>query len=224
MRRPTHRRKRLPRGRSQPPDVIVSTQIFPDAESRARWLLDFLRLELDSISISTWRRLRREAWGFVDDGNSAIERDTDVGFSTDEALVLVDPGALRDLQEEVRRGIKAVRDGRWWLVKGEKEHGIARWGGSLRRGHRAGVFRVLFVAIAVDIVEEYWSAMYQCPQCDQLFLRQGKQMYCSKVCSRRTRWARFALGRPERDYRAERERAFQRRHGARVKLGRKTKR
>ena len=134
MRQPKHRRNRLPQGRPVSPDVVVSTPMFPDAVSRARWLFDFLRMELDSISIEAWRRLRKEAWGFVDDGESVIEPDNAIGLSN-PLQPDVDPGALRDLQEEIRRGIQRVHDGRWWVVKGPTQIGIARWGQVVRKGH-----------------------------------------------------------------------------------------
>jgi hypothetical protein len=198
--------------------------MFSDALSRARWLFDFVRLDLDGLLIDAWRALRREAWEFINDGDSVIERDTHVGFSTDETAVLVDPTAIRDVQEEIRRGLQAVHDGHWWSVTAPKAYGIARWGQGVRRGLRSGVFKVLFVATALDIVEAHWSDMRRCPWCELWFLRRGKQAYCSTACSRKSRWMRFKPHRRARDYRAERERAVRNRLGARVKVGRDIKR
>ena len=221
MRQPRHGRKRLPRGRPVSPDVVVSTSVFPDAVSRARWLFDFLRMELDTIRTDAWGRLRREAWGYIDDGDFVVDIDNAIGVSGRLDQPDVDPGALRDLQNEIRRGIQAVRDGRWWVVKGPTQFGIARWGRVVRKGHRGGGFRTLFLAITLDIVEAYWPEMRACPRCLAWFLRQGKQMFCSPECGRKSRWARFAPGRPKRDYRAERERAVRKRTAPRVRVGRK---
>jgi uncharacterized Zn finger protein (UPF0148 family) len=46
-----------------------------------------------------------------------------------------------------------------------------------------------------------------CPHCGTLFLKQGKQAYCSNVCGQKVRWARFIAHRPDRDYRRERRQA-----------------
>jgi hypothetical protein len=135
----------------------------------------------------------------------------------------VDPGVLRDLQGEIRRGIQILREGRHrWNVKGPTQVGIARWGSEVRKAHRVGTFRTLFVAIAQEVIEARWPEMRSCPWCDQWFLRQGKQTFCSPECSRKRRWARYASRhRRRRDYREERERAIRKRLGARVRVGRK---
>ena len=52
----------------------------------------------------------------------------------------------------------------------------------MREGHREGGFRTLFLAIAVDIVKDYWSEIRACPQCRHWFLRHGKQTFCSPEC------------------------------------------
>jgi hypothetical protein len=46
-----------------------------------------------------------------------------------------------------------------------------------------------------------------CPQCGRLFLKEGKQAYCSNACGQKVRWARFIAHRPPRDYRRERKQA-----------------
>src|SRR5262249_51241711 len=159
----------------------------------------------EGLSPVDWRRLNREAWEFVDDGNSLVQDDPEIGSLRDEANVSANPQALRDLQEAVRRGIRAVSDGRWGLGEGVPKDGIARWRSRVVRGCRVGGFRVLFQAIALDIVETHWSEMRECPWCRQWFLRKGKQAFCSPVCSQKSRWTRFASHRRPRDYRAERE-------------------
>ena len=221
MRQPEDPRKRLPRDGPVTPDVEVATSTYPEPDSRARWLFEFLRLDLDALDTPAWQCLRREAWDFIDDGASVVEIDNAVGMSGRLDQPDVDSGALRELQDQIRRGIQNVQDGRWWVVDGPTQVGIARWRKVARKGHRVGGFRTLFLAVTLDLLEAYWSQMRACPRCGGWFLRRGKQAFCSEACSRKSRWARFAANRPERDYRAERERALRKRLGKRVKVGRK---
>src|SRR5687767_4537041 len=140
MRQPTGHRKRLPRRQPAPAEVEVTPSMFPDAASRAWWLLDFLRMDLDSISVEAWRRLRRESWGFVVDGNSVIDMVNAIGVSAGLDRPDVDSGALPDLQEEIPRGTQSVQDGLWWVLNGPTRFGIARWVRVVRKGHRVGGF------------------------------------------------------------------------------------
>ncbi len=174
MRQPKHRRKRLPQGRRVSADVVVGTPLFPDAVSRARWLFDFLRMELDSISIEAWQRLRKEAWGFVDDGESVIEIDNAIGLSNRPATGRGSRRPSRPAGGDSSRHSDCARRP---LVAGEGPH-TNRHRAVGSRGEEgtqeAAGSAPCSCAITLDIVEAYWPEMRACPWCGAMVPAAGQ--------------------------------------------------
>ena len=209
-------RKRQSQGAISGRDLFVESTFFSTPESYAEWLCDFLRQDLDRPASEV--DLRRKAFDFISVGEGAVIDLTPAGGLADDHLPTM--AVLRDLQQEVATGISTVRAGNWWVVP-PITYGLARLGSRLIRGHRQGPFRSLFLAAAADAVQESWQRLWECPRCHHLFVKVGKQRYCSAACSQRTRWDRYKGKRPPRDYRLERENANRKRLGANVKVGRR---
>ncbi len=127
---------------------------------------------------------------------------------------------LRQLQADFDAGYSRLRKGDWWLLDHPMTQGIARMGNRLIRGHRQAPFRDLFVAMIIDLVEEYWPQLHRCrrPRCRAVFVKVGKEAYCSSKCSNRTRWDRFKSRPRPRDYHREREQAIRKKRGPLAKV------
>ena len=207
------RKRWLPRAKKDG-DIWVETSFFPTPASYGEWLFDFLWQDIDKLGSQV--DLRRRAFEFISFGDGALIDLTPDGGLADDRLPTV--AVLKELQHLVIAGIATLRAGRWWSLP-PVAYGLARLGSRLTRGSRQGPFRSLFLVAAADAVEESWSRLWECPHCRRIFVKAGKQRYCSAACSQRTRWDRFKPKRPARDYRLERENAMRKRLGAKVKVG-----
>src|SRR5262245_55196974 len=188
-----------------------TNNLFPSEEDRARWLFDFFRADLTTMSDGQLLDTRNRAQAFA------------VGFSSDSDTLSLE--ALSQLQAGLREGWARLRAGDWWTLDGPIAYGIAPMGRGLTRGERRGQFRDLFVAAAMDAVQECWNRIAECPRCKSVFVKTGKQRYCSPECSQKTRWDRFvSKTKRTRDYRAERTRAVRKRTGSNVKLATRSRR
>jgi hypothetical protein len=190
-----------------------SGSYFPTEEAKARWLLRLMSANLAELTPGELIGMSRDAAGFI----SPAFPDPN-GPEPDAAL-------LRELQAALVRGWRKLNAGEWWALEGRIGYGIARMGpgrGRIIRGERQGRFADLFQAAALDLMQEHWSRLETCPKCGVVFLKVGKQEYCSPTCSQKVRWQRFAAkAKRARDYRAERTNAIRKRTGANVKLGRR---
>ena len=207
-------RKRWLPGAKRDGDIWVETNFFPTPASYAEWLFDFLRQDIDKPGSEV--DLRRRAFEFISFGDGALIDLTPDGGLADDRLPTV--AILKELQHLVIAGIATLRAGRWWSLP-PVAYGLARLGSRLTRGSRQGPFRSLFLVAAADAVEESWSRLWECPHCGCIFVKVGKQRYCSATCSQKTRWSRFKDKRRARDYRKERESTIRKRLGAKVKVG-----
>jgi hypothetical protein len=211
-------------------DLVTTTDRFPSAESRARWLFDFLRTDLAKTTEGQVLGLRKDALGFAgavivqlpDSGPTrAPSRDKAADRWEQEQGHVVPAEELPRLQASIRSGFNRLREHRWWLLEGPISYGIATLGGRIIRGHRQGAFRDLFLAAALDLVQEWWDRLYTCERCKAIFVKIGKQAYCSPTCSQKARMERFRSKRPPRNYLAEREQAARKRFGPNVRLRRR---
>ncbi len=190
--------------------------VFPSETARAAWFFDFLGADLATLTPGQEIGHRRDAIGFA---GGWPESDADID-ATDNLPTLT---TLTRLQARIKAGIETLTRGDWWMLDQPIMFGIAKFGlreSRIIRGERRGTFSALFVAAAMDLTQEHWREIRRC-QCGTMFLRSGKQQYCKPSCSQKNRWDRYKAGRPERDYRAERERAARRRTYPKVKLGRR---
>ena len=122
------------------------------------------------------------------------------------------------LQTSARLGIQRVREGKWFSLKDGIRHGIARRGDSIVRGSRRGTFEDLFNAAVMDAVQAFWTRLHECPRCHQIFLKIGKQEYCTTLCASRTHWEAFKARRQPRDHRREYARRIRKQVGPNVKI------
>jgi hypothetical protein len=197
-------------------DFEIRSRRFPSLEARAMWLFEFLRLDLKALSTERAMDIREGAWEFATIGGAFVKPRT--GLAADHKPTRA---VIRMVQGEVRNGIKRVRANDIWVMRKPGRYGIARWGPVVIGGLQSGSFRSLFVQAAMEIVKAEWHRLYSCPSCTHLFLKLGKQAYCSPPCSQRARWKRFKKHRKSRDYHAERVRAARKRFGPNVRVGRK---
>ena len=184
------------------------------------WLLRFVRTDLADISDATLLALRMEAVRFP---GAVIPEYEEGEFEPDGpgGYPLPSRDVLRSIQRQYHAGMARLARGDWWMLEKPLRYGIARAGERILMGSERGPFHDLFIAGAMSLIQEYWPQLYSCPQCHAVFLKEGKQQYCSPECSRRKRWARYQANRPDRDYRNERERAVRRKLGPRVRVGRR---
>jgi hypothetical protein len=121
---------------------------------------------------------------------------------------------LAAIQQDAIAGIKLVREGEWWDLQEGIGYGIARMGERLIRGSRSGTFEDLFRAAAMDTVQTFWERLHECPRCHAMFLKVGKQKFCTPACASRAHTDAFRKRHPDRDHHAEHERRVKRRLGA----------
>lgn len=69
--------------------------------------------------------------------------------------------------------------------------------------HRRSLIRK--ARAGADALFAMWPRIRPCPNCDDLFLPEGKQRYCSQTCRNKANWERFEKRHPKRkrDYKSE---------------------
>lgn len=192
----------------------VAGQTLPtrrDAEIYARWFFnEFLRLDLGTISAAKESELAANLWAFVGPGMVRDAR------SREGVVPLV---AMSSLAQAARDGIRRVTQGGWYELKEGVSYGIAQLGDGLVKGRQTGTFEDQFHAAVMDACLVFWDRLRDCPGCGTLFLRAGKQKFCSNTCSRRASWERFERHRGPRDHHKEYESRVRKKLGATVKVG-----
>lgn len=153
------------------------------AKRAVRWLLKFAEQDLDDLSAAARDKLSEEAMRFT--GQS-------------DRLTL--PG-LKAWQEEARAGFASYFDPRGsggWAYKIGLA-GRVYW----LRGEQlvvseipGGTDRELFAWFAIVAILAVGRDFRLCanPDCRQAFVADGRQVYCSRLCSARTRLAKFREG------------------------------
>jgi hypothetical protein len=202
-------------------DGYVQGQTLPSSwsqspEAYARWLFEFLRTDLRTLTPGQLLGMRADLWAFV---RPEIIEDKSWG---NESLPTAE--VLEAIQQDARAGIQRLREGEWFALERGIGYGIARFGDHIMRGGRRGTFEDLFRAAMIDTVQTLWERLRECPRCHAMFLKVGKQKYCSSICARRTHWDAFKERRPNRDHHTEYARRVQNRLGANVKVSRKPRR
>ena len=180
-------------------------------EASARWLFEFLRMDLAALTPGQLLGARADAWVFAQP-----EMVVNWDQSENRPTVVM----LEAVQREVREGIHRVRQGGWFELEEGISYGFARFGDQIIKGRRRATFEASFLAAAMDTVQEQWSRLYECPRCRRLFLKVGKQKYCSPKCAGQAHWENFKARRPARNHEREYARRTQKRLGptARVKI------
>ena len=133
-----------------------------------------------------------------------------------------DLATLSELQQELIDGLDRFTRGYHWKIEGPSVVSVARAGDALTRSYQ-GTFKQLFRVSMLDAFERCQTRLRRC-SCQRIFLRVGKQKYCSTACAQKTRWERYKPSRATRDYRAERENAIRKRTGANLRIRGKAKR
>lgn len=182
----------------------------PDAY--AQWFFDFLRTDLAALTPGQLLGMRADLWAFVRPEilqNKSWDGD------------LPTAGILEALQRDARAGIRRVREGEWFELEAGIAYGIARMGNRIIRGSRRGTFEDLFRAAVMDTVQAFWPRLHECPRCHAIFVKVGKQKYCSPTCASRSHWDAFKARRGARDHHHEYERRAKKRLGPNVKVKRR---
>jgi hypothetical protein len=175
----------------------------------AKWFFDFLKTDLTTLTPGQLLGMRADVWVFV-------RPEIVVKSWGDERLPPKE--MLEALQRDAREGIQHVREGGWFALEAGITYGIARLGERIIRGARRGTFEDLFRAAAMDTLQAYWDRLYECPRCHALFVKVGKQKYCSPTCASRAHWEKFKMRRKARDHRREYARRTQKRLGGAAKV------
>jgi hypothetical protein len=187
-------------GQTLPPDW--SPEIYAD------WLFRFLRADLSSLPAPQLHSMRVDTWRFVQP--ELIDDWKDNGLPTVETL--------EKLQVEANGGIRKIRKGDSWGLEKGISYEIVRFEDRLIIGSRRGNFDDLFRSAVMEILQRFWDRLRNCPQCSGLFLKIGKQKYCSQECASRAHWERFKSRHAGRDHQREYEQRIQKRLGPRVKI------
>jgi hypothetical protein len=182
----------------------------------AQWLFVFLRTDLGALTPGQLLGMRADVWAFT--RPEIIEHKSWGSENLPTAEVLA------ALQTDARAGIQSVRDGEWFDLEKGIGYGIALMGDRIVRGSRRGTFEDLFRDKVMDTVQTYWERLQECPRCHGVFLKIGKQKYCSPTCARRTHWDAFKARRHDRDHHREYERRAKKRLGPNVKVSIKPRR
>lgn len=216
----------------------VHGQTLPASWSQdtyTKWFFDFLRTDLTTLTPGQLLGMRADAWAFV---GPAILEDTMPAEGVENLPALADASlhpvqrearaaiqaylptasSLEALQRDARAGIQRVREGDWFELERAIPYGIARQGNHIVRGAQRGAFRDLFLAAVMDTVQTSWSRLFECPRCHEIFLKVGKQKYCSPTCASRSHWDAFKARRSDRDHHLEYERRTKKRLGPNVKV------
>ncbi|MBI2187319.1 MAG: hypothetical protein HYU37_09420 [Acidobacteria bacterium] len=194
-------------------DRYVPGQTLPpkwSPDAYARWFFDFLRIDLATLTPGQLLGMRADLWAFV---RPEIVLNTSWG---DEHLPPAE--TLEAFQRDARAGIQRVREGQWFTLEQGIGYGIARLGNQVVKGRRSGTFEDLFRAAVMDTVQAFWDRLYECPRCHAIFLKVGKQKYCSSTCASRAHWDAFKARRRARDHHLEYARRTQKRLGANAKV------
>lgn len=166
-----------------------------------KWLLDFVRLDLDTLRPGALLDLRHDVILFTVGIGASFQ------LSEDEPS----PTLLRQLQLDLRSGLHSLFvDGmRWELPEAPSEWALEPPlppAPNLKAGAREpqltfGLqpFRGAVLARAVHAIRERWADIRPCPHCESFFLKVRRQKFCSPEC----RWAAFAPTRQKRDYSGE---------------------
>ena len=191
------------------------------------WLFEFLQFSFAAATSGQLLGLRQDADDFAHRASSSvIEMTRDYGFNDGPVLPTVN--LLKDLQQGLLDGMKALRNDDLWRIGRTAECFLSVEDGRVVQAFRRGVFREVFFFAAVDAIKESWTQVRWCPQCDAPFWKIRRQEYCSPSCSQKARWKRFvdSKKRRERNFRNERERAVRKRAGpgSKVKLGTRNRR
>ena len=162
-------------------------------ETRAQWVFEFLRTDLESLTPGQLLGMRVDVWNFAQ---------PDWLITTWGTEKFPPLETLKNLQADANAGLQRVDEGQWFELQQGISYGIARQGGRIVRGCRKGSLEDLFRADVMDIVQMFWEQLHKCPRCQARFLKVGKRKYCSLTCSSRVHWDAFKARR-KRDHHGE---------------------
>jgi len=182
----------------------------PSQDEYARWLFEFLRSDLADLTPGQQDGMRTDAREFAVPAHALPAHDE--GRLDSEGRPTIE--ALRSLQTETRDAIQRVRSGAWFEPP-SLLWGIRLVGSRIVRRYRSRDFRGRFLTAVADVLQANWERVRVCPTCRALFMKKGKQKFCSPTCGNRAHWAAFVKrGRPARDYQREHETRTRRRLGS----------
>jgi hypothetical protein len=159
-------------------------------EDRARWLLDFAAVDLDSLSEGDWLNLRQSAENFV----------ASPGFtSTRKVSARTLKAGLRELQKWIVTGLTSlVAKGTWTLTtKAPIVLGVTPLGLTNIVSHGDAIsFGEAFKTTAYEVLINTASRFRLCLECGRPFIAGKGQEYCTSRCSQAARTRRFISRHP----------------------------
>ena len=182
----------------------------PTSRDRIRWLLEFLRRDVDALRPGEMLDLGTDVELYLLGPRSARLNDEDRPLGRE---------VLREFRAGLSGGMEQLESEGLWEVyehwrAGRRRNRCPGWalelqdGGTLLRWWHGDVDAVLLAA-ASDLVAEWWPELRRCQyeECGAWFLpRHGRQQYHDPKCSAAQRQRKY---KPNRDYRAE----YKRRRG-----------
>jgi len=204
--------------------VGVETYDVGSSEEHVRWLLAFLRADIDGLTPGGLLDLRAEALRFILAARMDERLHGEPRWPKEEANAAP---LLRALQSKLREGFDQLSRGlAWEPFQGNPPDWILfphPGGHVLRRD--IGDAETTFVLNATEVMRQHWPQLRRCKYngCGVLFLPEhGRQRYDDPACSTKARQERHAPKR-KRDYHAEYE-ARRRRVQPKAKIQRRPRR
>lgn len=151
----------------EPPERLLTS-----LRERAIWFLSFLKRDLRKDRID-WKHLRSEWWAFLHPGETDPPAPKDFD----------DRERLRYWQREIRNRIDKLRAGKEWRVPIEGTMSVVLEGGKFvpKRDFMSALGEPERAPhIVADILAS--GILRECVKCKDLFLKSGRQVFCSTRC------------------------------------------
>jgi len=163
-------------------------------DDRARWLLDFAILDLNSLSEDDWKKLGRELEAFLTPrGTMLISRPREL-----------QPRLVRRLQRWLLDGLLKLHfaEGSHWQIP-RNEVVVFHWTRRQGLGHytvrqdQAGAAGEVFRAAVATLLPAVSPQFRFCGECWRPFVGHKRQTYCTAQCSQATRTRKFRTKQPK---------------------------
>jgi hypothetical protein len=164
----------------------TATLLGRSDEAHLRWLVKFAATDdFAGMSALKFERIRRQVLAFAVRGGSSLVSARDP----------ISPSTVRRLANRVRDGLRAYANGASWDLPVMK---VAR--SAIPNSGRAAYsapWNHVFLLAAADLLDAAGSSLRVCAarDCDAVFVRQRRMIYCSPSCSGRERMRRFQADR-----------------------------
>lgn len=166
-----------------------------------RWLLRFAEQDVATLPDPECVTLCLDLYRFIGKYDKAS---VEIGENMRRRLAQGEPrlrrhieDVLLECQREATQGLTRFFDGRGWTYHVALSGSMHRAGGRIVWAEdKEGVTSQVFAFCGVLLIREIGSALKQCPrpECGRRFVSEGRQAYCTRLCSDRVRVAKFRKG------------------------------